>query len=392
MVLLNSVSAGNTSAGVITGAQGTGNSGIVRMSGNAIFGDPTAVSIYTGGYVYTYGDNQILGSGTATTSTSQKIVDRSATWAAASAATLFLRAVSLRLRYMSMKLFRFVVLIALCMSPLMRGQAAVQLLLQAGELHPDEAGIVILQTGTEANFAAGHIAGTRYFAFDKIATPMKASETQLSAELLDAPVLRANLAAIGVSDSSHVVVVFDATTNLTQATRLMFTLEYLGLADRTSFLNGGLPAWKAAGMPVTTASATITPGSLKVQTPQQVVVTHYFVQRMYDHVQLKLVDARAPEYYDGDKPTYGQAGHIPGAVNIPFSEFLTDKGEVNLVRLKADFDNNGIKQGDTVVAYCHIGMQATTVILGARLLGHSVLLYDGSFQDWATNDRGPVVK
>ena len=50
------------------------------------------------------------------------------------------------------------------------------------------------------------------------------------------------------------------------------------------------------------------------------------------------------------------------------------------------------KQGETVVAYCHIGQQATAVIFGARLLGHLVLLYDGSFQDWATNNRGPVEK
>jgi thiosulfate/3-mercaptopyruvate sulfurtransferase len=61
-------------------------------------------------------------------------------------------------------------------------------------------------------------------------------------------------------------------------------------------------------------------------------------------------------------------------------------------RLTALFERAGIKPGDTIVAYCHVGQQATAVILGARLLGHPVMLYDGAFQDWAVNDRGPVQK
>ena len=53
-------------------------------------------------------------------------------------------------------------------------------------------------------------------------------------------------------------------------------------------------------------------------------------------------------------------------------------------------DRYGIKPGDTVVAYCHVGQQGTAVVFAARLLGHPVRLYDGSFQDWAVNVHGPV--
>jgi thiosulfate/3-mercaptopyruvate sulfurtransferase len=45
-----------------------------------------------------------------------------------------------------------------------------------------------------------------------------------------------------------------------------------------------------------------------------------------------------------------------------------------------------VKDGDTVVAYCHIGQQATATIFGAMATGHPVLLYDGSFEDWARRD------
>ena len=50
------------------------------------------------------------------------------------------------------------------------------------------------------------------------------------------------------------------------------------------------------------------------------------------------------------------------------------------------FADAGVKPGDTVVAYCHIGQQATAVLLAARTLGFKVLLYDGSFEDWSRKD------
>jgi thiosulfate/3-mercaptopyruvate sulfurtransferase len=54
--------------------------------------------------------------------------------------------------------------------------------------------------------------------------------------------------------------------------------------------------------------------------------------------------------------------------------------------LQGLFDAAGIKPGDTVIAYCHIGQQATAVLFAARTLGHRVLLYDGSFEDWVLRD------
>ena len=58
--------------------------------------------------------------------------------------------------------------------------------------------------------------------------------------------------------------------------------------------------------------------------------------------------------------------------------------------LRALFTAAGVKPGDTVVAYCHIGQQATATIFGARLLGFPVLLYDGSFEEWSRLPNAPV--
>jgi len=93
-------------------------------------------------------------------------------------------------------------------------------------------------------------------------------------------------------------------------------------------------------------------------------------------------------FYDGvqeggpmDRPT---AGHIPGARSIRFTAMTTTELKLKTPEeLLATFEAAGIKPGDTVVAYCHIGQQATATLFGAMTLGHPVLLYDGSFEDWA---------
>ena len=58
--------------------------------------------------------------------------------------------------------------------------------------------------------------------------------------------------------------------------------------------------------------------------------------------------------------------------------------------LRGLFTAAGVKPGDTVIAYCHIGQQATAALFAARTLGHKVLLYDGSFEDWSRHDGFPV--
>ena len=118
-----------------------------------------------------------------------------------------------------------------------------------------------------------------------------------------------------------------------------------------------------------------------------------FVKSLAGRANYKLVDARAPVFYNGTAPSFNAAmGHIPGAISIPFSEITDNSQLIDREHVAALFQAAGVKQGDTVVAYCHVGQQATAVVFAARLLGYPVMLYDGSFQDWVFNARGPVEK
>ena len=105
-----------------------------------------------------------------------------------------------------------------------------------------------------------------------------------------------------------------------------------------------------------------------------------------------IVDARTPPYYDGKDPgSMPRAGHIPGARNLPFSNLATDDLTMKSAAETAElFKAAGIRPGDTVVSYCHIGQQATVVWFAATRLGYKAQLYDGSWDEWSRKSELPV--
>jgi thiosulfate/3-mercaptopyruvate sulfurtransferase len=260
--------------------------------------------------------------------------------------------------------------------------------------HVTDRDLVVLQVGTREAYAAGHIPGARLISEEEVSLPHNHSDMKdMMLELPDADTLRGKLAQLGISNTSRIVVSFGPEFDVQSATRIIFTLDYAGLGARTSLLNGGFPAWRAAGKTVSTAVPTVVRGTLTTPVRPNLVVDAAFVTSVPSKPGHKLVDARAPAVYKGIEPTMnGKAGHIPGAISIPFTEMTDTKMLFDRERVAQVFQRAGVKPGETVVAYCHVGQQATAVLLAARLLGHPVMLYDGSFQDWAVNNRGAVEK
>jgi thiosulfate/3-mercaptopyruvate sulfurtransferase len=254
----------------------------------------------------------------------------------------------------------------------------------------DDRQVVVLHVGSRAGYDTAHIPGARHITEEDVARPHDMAKGDLMLELPDATALRATLAARGISDDTTVIVYAGQGTPLQSATRILFTLDYLGLGDQSSLLNGGLAAWQAAGRQTTAAAPVVPVGRLRERPVKPVVVDAAFVQALASRANHVLVDARAPVFYGGTEPTFGKRGHIPRAINIPFSAIGDARGRVSIPDLKRLFAEAGIKPGDTVVAYCHVGQQATAVVLAARLLDQPVVLYDGAFQDWASRNRGAV--
>jgi thiosulfate/3-mercaptopyruvate sulfurtransferase len=270
--------------------------------------------------------------------------------------------------------------------------------------HLNDRDLVVLQVGRKETYDAGHIPGARFVDYDggALAAPMDHSgrdPNHLRLEMPPADTLRTELASLGISDTSKIVVVA-ADEYWSPSTRVVLTLDYAGLAN-VSWLDGGLKGWTDAGRTLSTAVVAPAPGTLRPLKINPVVVNADFVKAHIRKPGFAIVDARTRNFYDGvpsPRASNGppvKPGHIPGALSAPFNEFATAAGGLTKLKsaeeISALLATAGVKPGDTIIGYCHIGQQATGMLFAARTVGHKVLLYDGSFTEWQRLDL-PVEK
>ena len=257
--------------------------------------------------------------------------------------------------------------------------------------HLKEDSLVLLQVGEKDEYVAGHIPGAQFITLADISTPRGEG---LALELPPVAQLKAAFEKLGVTDKSRIIVYFSKDW-VTPTARVFMTLDYLGLGDRTSILDGGLPAWHAEGRPVTAELREAKAGHLTPRPNTKLVVDASWVSANINKAGVAILDARAPQFYTGaEVGRMPRGGHIPSAKNIPFSSLVEDSNNKfkSVFALRKLFSAADVKQGDTVATYCHIGQQASLLYFVARYLGYDAHLYDGSFEDWSHHPELPVVK
>jgi thiosulfate/3-mercaptopyruvate sulfurtransferase len=247
---------------------------------------------------------------------------------------------------------------------------------------------LVLHTGAEAAYQAGHIPGAVFVTGADISVTGP-EPALLALEMPDPQDLHAKLGALGISDEGLIVVSYSP-GQLPAATRIMLTLDAAGLGERARLLDGGQAAWERAGGSLAAEVAEAPGAALTAFEMKQLIVTAADVQAALDSGDIVVVDARAAEFYAGERAGFaGQGrqaalGHVSGAASVPFDSLTAEDGTLKSdAELRQIFAAAGIEPGDRLIVYCHVGQQATAVILAARLLGIEAQLYDGSFQDWS---------
>src|SRR5262245_3646764 len=176
--------------------------------------------------------------------------------------------------------------------------------------HLNDDSLVLLQVGDRKEFDEVHIPGAQFIQMQDISTPRGQG---LTLELPSVEQLKATFEKLGVTDKSRLVVYFGKDW-VTPTARVYFTLDYLGLGDRTSILDGGLPAWRAENRPVTAQVREVKPGSFTPHPNTKLVVDATWVSANLKTPGVAIVDARAAKFYSGeDAGQMPRAGHIPSA-------------------------------------------------------------------------------
>ena len=277
----------------------------------------------------------------------------------------------------------------LSLSASFAGEEKAQMLVSTAWLaeHLKDPSTVVLHVASlRRDYTAGHIPGARYLWSGSVAqgTP------DMSFELVPVPKLKEAFEAWGVSNSSRIVLC-GVGQNVSSAARVFLTLEYLGMAEKTSILDGGIDAWKGAGLGVSVDTPAITRGSFTPHIHQEVFVDADWVKGNLHTPSVTIVDARAPQFYNGASAGQPRSGHIPGAKNLYFSTLVDSTNKLlPPAKLRELFAKAGVNPGQEVATYCHVGQTASVVYFAARYLGYTVHLYDGSFDEWGGRLDLPV--
>ncbi len=242
-------------------------------------------------------------------------------------------------------------------------------------------------------YREAHLPGARHADLDRVLATQPHPGTGRH-PLPDRQALITWLREEGVDNESQLVVYDDAGGAF--AARLWWLMRWLG-HEAVAVLDGGLQAWQAIGGALESGIAPVPPGPARFEAGPslaQSVAASEIIAMVNKHKDGLLLDARSPNRYEGsEEPIDPVAGHIPGALNSPFSENLDSDGHfLPPERLRERFEALGATQGD-VVHYCGSGVTACHNVLAMEHAGlHGSRLYPGSWSEWIRDPSRPIEK
>ena len=205
----------------------------------------------------------------------------------------------------------------------------------------------------------------------------------------DAATLAKRIGALGIDGKKEVSVYGDG-GDWGNAAWVVWILRMTGLKN-ARVLDGGFTAWKAAGgktSSVTTTNKAVTYPHAKFD-PSYVVTTEWLKDNLNDFA-IRIVDVRTDKEYSGEIRPFGEVrpGHIPGAINFPWNEVLTDDYKVMpLPELESVLLNAGFTDKDQeIVLYDTAGVRSSFMTMVFRIAGFkNARNYDSSYQVWCAN-------
>ncbi len=263
--------------------------------------------------------------------------------------------------------------------------------LKAPDLHVVDASYYLPGEGLDPRreFEAQHIPGAVFFDIDEIADP----DSDLPHMLPPSHIFSSKVRRLGLGDGLRLVI-YDQ-RGIWSAPRVWWTFRYFGHKE-VAVLDGGLPKWLDEGRPVEDGPAA----------PEE----RHFTPRANDFLlrdlgqilantrsrEEQVIDARRRGRFEGREPEPREgmrSGHIPGSLNLPFTEIIDQSSQtfLNNDEIRRRFEAEGLNLRRPVIASCGSGVTAGVLALALHRLGHrDIAVYDGSWSEWGRPGDTPV--
>jgi thiosulfate/3-mercaptopyruvate sulfurtransferase len=237
-------------------------------------------------------------------------------------------------------------------------------------------------------YELGHIAGAQHVPYARWRGPAESP-----GKLPTAEALTALIQPLGIDRTTPVVVVYEGkdSTDFGSAARVYWTLKAAGVST-ISVLNGGMTAWRAAGLPVSTETSVRAPSSFQAALDPRLIATRDEVAQVVVNRSARLLDARPVAYFAGETrhPAARTPGTIVGAKNVSHDVWFTNDGkllptdDIKQVAQQEGVWSEAMSDRPTI-SFCNTGhWAATSWFVLSELLGQDgVKLYPESVVDWS---------
>jgi thiosulfate/3-mercaptopyruvate sulfurtransferase len=247
---------------------------------------------------------------------------------------------------------------------------------------------VVPKVDTRGRYLAEHLPGALFFDIDELSD----ASSGLPHTLPTAESFAESMAEMGVSDTATIVVYEQE--GVFSAPRALWMLRTFG-AREVHLLQGGLKAWKAAGLLVESGTVVREAAVFNATLAADAVTSFDQLQGVIaSHGQ--ILDARSAGRFDGSAPEPRpglSSGHMPGATSMPFTDLVSDGALKAPDELRAIFASKGVDLGERITTSCGSGVTAAVVSLALELAGAKDLsLYDGSWAEYAQRPEAVIEK